>query len=58
MAKNSFSATYGARNMRRYLQTHLEDQVANEIIRSRGEGIALVLIDANEDGSDLVVTCK
>ena len=58
VAKNSFSATYGARNMRRYLQTHLEDQVANAIISSRGEGIALVLIDANEDGSDLNVVCK
>ena len=58
VAKNSFSATYGARNMRRYLQNHLEDRVANEIIRTRGEGIALVLIDANEDGSDLAVTCN
>jgi len=58
VAKNSYSATYGARNMRRYLQTHLEDKVANEIIRNRGEGIALILIDANEDGSDLNVICK
>ena len=39
-------------------QGEYEDKVANEIIRTRGEGIALVLIDANEDGSDLNVVCK
>ncbi|MBQ9116067.1 MAG: ATP-dependent Clp protease ATP-binding subunit [Clostridia bacterium] len=58
VAKNSYSAIYGARNMRRYLQTHVEDKVANEIIRARGENIALILIDALEDGADVKVICS
>ncbi|MBR2460241.1 MAG: ATP-dependent Clp protease ATP-binding subunit [Clostridia bacterium] len=58
VAKNSYSAAYGARNMRRYLQSHIEDKVANEIIRARGENIALILIDAPDDCSDVNVICK
>ena len=58
VAKNSYSAVYGARNMRRYLQTHVEDKIANEIIRRRGEGIAIILIDALSDGSDMQITCN
>lgn len=58
VAGRSFSAVYGARNMRRYLQTHVEDRIANEIVKRRGENIALVLIDSLSDGSDIVVTCE
>ena len=32
IAKNSFSAKFGARNMRRYIQTHIEDPLAEKII--------------------------
>ena len=32
IARKSFSAKYGARNMRRYIQTEVEDVIANHII--------------------------
>ncbi len=32
IAKNSYSARFGARNMRRYIQTHIEDPLAEQII--------------------------
>ena len=36
IAQDSFSVKYGARNMRRYIQTEVEDKIAAEIIRHRG----------------------
>jgi ATP-dependent Clp protease ATP-binding subunit ClpA len=32
IAKESYSHKFGARNMRRYIQTHVEDQLAEKII--------------------------
>ncbi|MDY3014041.1 MAG: ATP-dependent Clp protease ATP-binding subunit [Evtepia sp.] len=34
LVKHSYSATYGARNLRRYIQKHLEDPIATQIIES------------------------
>jgi ATP-dependent Clp protease ATP-binding subunit ClpA len=34
LVKHSFSASYGARNLRRYIQRHLEDPIATRIIES------------------------
>ncbi|MDO4515993.1 MAG: ATP-dependent Clp protease ATP-binding subunit [Bacillota bacterium] len=34
LVKDSYSAAYGARNLRRYIQKHLEDPIANRIIES------------------------
>jgi len=34
LVKHSFSAAYGARNLRRYIQKHLEDPIATRIIES------------------------
>ena len=34
IAKNSYSAKFGARNMRRYIETHVEDELASQIITS------------------------
>lgn len=34
LVSNSFSAAYGARNLRRYVQKQLEDPIANQIIES------------------------
>ena len=33
IAENSYSHKFGARNMRRYIQTHVEDTLAEKIIR-------------------------
>ena len=34
LAKESYSEKYGARNLRRYLQTAVEDRIANLIIEA------------------------
>ena len=39
----SYSVKYGARNMRRYIQTEVEDMIANELISSRGDLTAVSL---------------
>ncbi len=45
VAQKSFSVRYGARNMRRYIQTHIEDKVAEEIISSYQNKISAVSLD-------------
>lgn len=49
IAKESFSQKYGARNMRRYIETHVEDALANEIIRNYQNNISKASIVV-EDG--------
>jgi ATP-dependent Clp protease ATP-binding subunit ClpA len=34
LVKHSFSSAYGARNLRRYIQKHVEDPIATQIIES------------------------
>ncbi len=36
IGENSYSVKYGARNMRRYIQTEVEDLIASEMIATRG----------------------
>ena len=50
IGKASFSTKFGARNMRRYIQTHVEDQAANIIIDAKGAPIAGIAVDAGEGG--------
>ena len=42
IAEKSYSHKFGARNMRRYIQTHVEDKLAEEIIARYGEQITQV----------------
>ncbi len=69
MAAAAYDPVYGARPLRRYLQTHLETRLAREIIAGRIEEGAQVVVDVqdgqivfgskNEDGNvtfDAVVT--
>jgi ATP-dependent Clp protease ATP-binding subunit ClpA len=49
MAKESFSQKYGARNMRRYLETHVEDKIANEVIANYSSGILGIHLSADGD---------
>ena len=54
VAKNSFSVRFGARNMRRYIQTEIEDEIAEQII-SRKAKEALISVTGNgETGAPLV----
>ncbi len=52
IAHASYSRKYGARNMRRYIQTHVEDAIANAIISGYRDGITTVTLYAeqNENG--------
>ncbi len=56
IAKNSFSRKFGARNMRRYLEREVEDQVAEGMIRHYRTGVSAVTLDT-ENGK-LTVKCS
>ncbi len=56
VSKNSFSERYGARNMRRYIQSSIEDRIAEELINSE-KRIALISISGKDDLTDTVITC-
>lgn len=49
IAEKSYSSKFGARNMRRYVQTHLEDEIADLIISSYDKKVTGVCIDTNGD---------
>ena len=49
IAHASFSRKYGARNMRRYIQTHVEDAIANAIIAGYRDGITTVTLYTEQD---------
>ena len=55
IAKNAFSQKFGARNMRRYIQTHVEDPVAEHIISEYRNKITAVKLTVKED--TLVPVC-
>ncbi len=52
IAQASYSAKYGARNMRRYIQTEVEDKIATEIINSHGNVSA---VDVSMKNGELTV---
>ncbi len=55
VAVKSFSEKFGARNMRRYIQTEIEDVIAEKIIESRSAA-ALISISADRDCEKLKIT--
>ncbi len=57
VAKNSFSRKFGARNMRRYIQTNIENELANRIIADHSGSIAAASITLDDAKSELVFTC-
>ena len=52
VAEKSFSTKYGARNMRRFIQTEIEDRVAEKLIETRG-GLSEITVDS--DGETILV---
>ena len=48
VAKESYSRKFGARNMRRYIQTHIEDQLAEAIIFQIKGNIAMASVTVEE----------
>ncbi len=49
IAREAYSVKYGARNMRRYIQTHVEDAIAGDVIAKRG-AVSGVSVDADGEG--------
>ena len=49
IAKNSFSAKYGARNMRRYISREIEDVAAEKIINGYDKTVSEIHIDVTDD---------
>ena len=55
IAENSFSERFGARNMRRYIQTNVEDVIAERIIELKSKA-ALISISAKDGMSEMEIT--
>jgi ATP-dependent Clp protease ATP-binding subunit ClpB len=55
IAEKSYSHKFGARNMRRYIQTHVEDRLAEEIISRYGENITQVSLAVKK--GELALLC-
>jgi len=47
IACSSFSRKFGARNMRRFIQKNLEDEIANKIIEEYSMGVSKIFVDFN-----------
>ena len=50
LAKKAYSKKYGARNLRRLVQTEVEDKMANMIIENRDKKDLTFSLDADENG--------
>ena len=57
IARNSFSQKFGARNMRRFIQKHVEDPLAERIISDYSKQIAGVSLQYSEEENKLTVMC-
>ena len=55
IAERSFSAKFGARNMRRYIQRHVEDPIAEAVIADYAHTLSHIMVHV-KDG-ELKVTC-
>jgi len=49
IARESFSKKYGARNMRRYIQTHVEDAIANALIAGYRTDVKTITLTTETD---------
>ena len=57
IAKNSYSLKYGARNMRRFIRTNVEDLLAEKIISDYNKSISGVSLKYSRKDDKLVVEC-
>ena len=48
IAKEAFSVKFGARNMRRYIQTHVEDPLASLVIGARNNKISSAVLSVKD----------
>ena len=54
-AKKAFSKKYGARNLRRIIQTDVEDKMANLIIDNRSKTNLTFYLDADDEGNLIIL---
>lgn len=57
IAKNSYSLKFGARNMRRFIRTNVEDLLAEKIISDYDKTISGVSLKYSDKNDKLVVEC-
>ncbi|MCL2518278.1 MAG: ATP-dependent Clp protease ATP-binding subunit [Oscillospiraceae bacterium] len=57
IAEKSFSRKYGARNMRRFIQTNVEDEIANRVINNYTGHIGVIAIDVKQGEDRLDILC-
>ena len=57
IAKNSYSRKYGARNMRRFIRSHVEDPLAEKIIADYSKSISGVALGYSKKDDKLTVEC-
>lgn len=57
IAKNSFSRKFGARNMRRFIRSNVEDVLAEKIISDYSRSISAVALGYSENENKLTVEC-
>ena len=55
IGEKSYSAKFGARNMRRFIQTHIEDAIAERVIADYNRTISKVRISVKND--EIAVYC-
>ncbi len=54
LIKKSYSITYGARNLRRFIQKEIEDKVATQIIESYEKPVKNIALTVSDDKIELV----
>jgi len=57
IAKNSYSKKYGARNMRRFIQSNVEDLIAERIVADYGRAIAGITLKYSRKENKLTIEC-
>ena len=57
IAKNSYSHKYGARNMRRFIRSHVEDLIAEEIVSDYTRSISAIALKYSKRENKLNIEC-
>ncbi len=57
IAKNSYSHKFGARNMRRFIRSHVEDQIAEQIVSDYERRIEKIALKYSKKEDKLIVEC-
>ncbi len=58
IAKKSYSHKFGARNMRRFIRTEVEDVLAEKIIADYTRSLSSVMIGYSEEENKLLIECS